>query len=111
MICVLSCASGVLVFMTVRRYRSKKIKDKSAGEATHNVVLINVWGHMHCWEEAPLCIHSIAPTVQTRNAVVYDEVVLPPTSSSVIRTEPNAAYVTTQTTTIPTGENVAYGVH
>ncbi|CAI8008565.1 hypothetical protein GBAR_LOCUS5864 [Geodia barretti] len=82
LICVLSCASGVLVFMTVRRYRSKKIKDKSA-----------------------------APTVQTRNAVVYDEVVLPPTSSSVIRTEPNAAYVTTQTTTIPTGENVAYGVH
>ena len=45
--------------------------------------------------KAPLRIHSIDPSVQTRNAVVYDEVVLPPTSSSVIPTEPNAAYVTT----------------
>ncbi|CAI8046218.1 hypothetical protein GBAR_LOCUS25542 [Geodia barretti] len=85
LICVLSCASAVLVFITVRRYRRKKIKDKTA-----------------------------APSVQTRNAVVYDEVVLPPTSSSVIPTEPNTAYVTTtvsQTTTIPTDQNVAYGVH
>ncbi|CAI8044752.1 hypothetical protein GBAR_LOCUS24791 [Geodia barretti] len=50
--------------------------------------------------------------LQTKN-VVYDEVVLPPTTttSSVIPTEPNTAYVTTQTTTIPTDQNVAYGVH
>ncbi|CAI8051905.1 hypothetical protein GBAR_LOCUS28403 [Geodia barretti] len=47
---------------------------------------------------------------QTRNAVVYDEVVLSPTTtpSSVIPTEPNTAYVTT---TIPTDQNVAYAVH
>ena len=38
LICVLSCASAVLVFVTVRWYRNKKIKDKTAGEATHNVV-------------------------------------------------------------------------
>ena len=46
--------------------------------------------------------------------VEYDEVVLPPTSSSsssVIPTEPNKAYVSTKTTPIPTDQNVAYGVH
>ncbi|CAI7999223.1 hypothetical protein GBAR_LOCUS2657 [Geodia barretti] len=36
---------------------------------------------------------SDAAGLQTRN-VVYDEVVLSPTSSSVIPTEPNTAYVT-----------------
>ncbi|CAI8046216.1 hypothetical protein GBAR_LOCUS25542 [Geodia barretti] len=121
LICVLSCASAVLVFITVRRYRRKKIKDKTAGEATHNVALNSVWGYSYVYTsnsmlcmKAPLRIYSIAPSVQTRNAVVYDEVVLPPTSSSVIPTEPNTAYVTTtvsQTTTIPTDQNVAYGVH
>ena len=52
---------------------------------------------------------SLAAVLQTRN-VVYDEVVLPPTTtpSSVIPTEPNTAYVTT---TIPTDQNVAYAVH
>ena len=43
----------------------------------------------------------------------YDEVVLPPTSSSsssVIPTEPNTAYVSTTKTTILTDQNVAYGV-
>ena len=61
-----------------------------------------------------VCVFSAAAVLQTRNAVVYDEVVLPPTSttpSSVIPTEPNTAYVTTQTTTIPTHQNVAYAVH
>ena len=47
MICVLACASAVLVFMAVRRYRRKKRKDKTAGEAMHNVVLISVWGHSY----------------------------------------------------------------
>jgi hypothetical protein len=56
------------------------------------------------------CVYSLAAGLQTRN-VVYDEVVLPPTTttpSSVIPTEPNTAYVTT---TIPTDQNVAYAVH
>ena len=57
-----------------------------------------------------VCVFSLAAGLQTRNAVVYDEVVLSPTttSSSVIPTEPNTAYVTT---TIPTDQNVAYAVH
>ena len=47
-----------------------------------------------------------------RNVAVYDEVHLPPTSSSVIPTEPNPDYVTTtmsQTPPITTQHNVAYG--
>ncbi|CAI8028056.1 hypothetical protein GBAR_LOCUS15990 [Geodia barretti] len=62
-------------------------------------------------DEEPLVCTKFSDSagLQTRN-VVYDEVALSPTttSSSVILTEPNTAYVTT---TIPTDQNVAYAVH
>ena len=49
---------------------------------------------------------------QIRSMPVYDEVVLPPTtSSSAIPTEPNTAYVTTtmsRNNNITTDHNVAY---
>ena len=47
---------------------------------------------------------------QIRSMPVYDEVVLPPTTSSAIPTEPNTAYVTTTMSRniITTDHNVAY---
>ncbi|CAI8005719.1 hypothetical protein GBAR_LOCUS4371 [Geodia barretti] len=80
-VCLLVCGSAVLVPVMVRWYYNRS-------KSTHA---------------------SDAAGLQTRN-VVYDEVVLPPTTtpSSVIPTEPNTAYVTT---TIPTDQNVAYAVH
>ncbi|CAI7999222.1 hypothetical protein GBAR_LOCUS2657 [Geodia barretti] len=64
-VCVLVCGSAVVVLVMVRRYYNRS-------KSTHA---------------------SDAAGLQTRN-VVYDEVVLSPTSSSVIPTEPNTAYVT-----------------
>ena len=59
-------------------------------------------------------IYFSGAAVEMRNVAVYDEVDLPPTtsSSSVIPTEPNTDYVTTimsQTPPITTQHNVAYG--
>ena len=59
------------------------------------------------------CIIS-ETAVEMRNIAVYDEVDLPPTtsSSSIIPTEPNTDYVTTtmsQTPPITTQHNMAYG--
>ena len=69
-----------------------------------NYVIREVYIH-HIFSEA---------AVEMRNIAVYDEVDLPPTTSSlsIIPTEPNTDYVTTtmsQTPPITTHHNMAYG--
>ncbi|CAI7991644.1 hypothetical protein GBAR_LOCUS792 [Geodia barretti] len=81
--CVLGCGSAVLV-MVVVKHLHRRSKSRNATNT----------GTAH----------------QMRTMPVYDEVVLPPTtSSSVIPTEPNTAYVTTtMSRNITTDHNVAY---
>ena len=81
-VCGLACGAAVLALLVARRY----CRQKRVGKSHHTFCVESFQSQ---WGAGP----------NARN-VVYDEVVLPPTSSSsstVIPTEPNAAYATTST--------------
>ena len=110
-VCVAVCGTAVIVLVIVRVYRNS-VHTSDTGKchiSSRNPYIFAVKGF---WVD--YTVFSLLVSTQARN-VEYDEVVLPPTSSStssVIPTEPNTAYVsTTMSHTIPTEQNVAYGVH
>ena len=102
--CVLSsCGSAVLVLVLVRlchRHTKSRKRDSMFVSVKYIIIIIH-----HIFSGV---------AVEMRNVAVYDEVDLPPTtsSSSVIPTETNTDYVTTtmsQTPPISTQHNMAYG--